>query len=302
MGKQDRPILVYGATGRQGRAVVQSLLSRGQAVRALVRDEARADSLSKAGVEIAVGDFTKPSTLEAATEGVDSVFLVLPLECSKDLAVAYGRTAIDAAKNAGVGHIVFSSGGPMPTEATRVALIESKRDVERYLLQSGIPNTLLRPAPFMDNFAAPWSATLIAQHGVVAQSMPADLKVSYIAVDDIGALAAEAFNHPELGGSAFNIGGPEALSGKQVAERFTRILGRPVSYQSVPLEEFEKETNAQMGAPWGTELAKLSRWFADNGGVAFEMGPVIERLPVRLTTLEEWISRIQWPVSSSHSP
>ncbi|HEU5129845.1 MAG TPA: NmrA family NAD(P)-binding protein, partial [Glycomyces sp.] len=121
MTRQDRTILVTGATGKQGGATARRLLAGGWTVRALVRDPqaAAARALAADGAETVVGDLDSPETLAAAAAGVHGVFAVPPTEYrlqerDGDLEYARGRRLVDAAAAAGAAHTVFTSIASVP--------------------------------------------------------------------------------------------------------------------------------------------------------------------------------------------
>lgn len=185
-------ILVYGANSAQGVPVVRRLLKAGYRVRVFVRDRSKAQSLFGRDVEIFTGTLEDKVSLDSANEGIDRVFLVLPLEYRFDVAVNQGRNAIDAARNAGVKLLVFNSSTNIPTAITDIAAFEIKRSVEDYIRQSTLPSIILRPPLYMDNLAAPWSMPSIVDRRIVAYPLPAEIKVSWISLDDTAALVVAA--------------------------------------------------------------------------------------------------------------
>jgi NAD(P)H dehydrogenase (quinone) len=288
-------ILVYGATGAQGQPIVQKLLQKNYRVRVFARDRDKARSLFPETVEIEIGTLEDRASLNRANQGVDRVFLVLPLEYRVDVAMNQGRQAIDAAREAGVRLLVFNTSTFIPPQVTDAAAFEIKRDLERYLKQSGVPSIVLRPTVYMDNFAAPWSLPNIVGQNVVAYPIPAELKVAWISLDDTAALGVAALERPELAGSAFDLGGAVALSGKEIAARFSQVLERSLTYQEIPIDGFEQGLNQAFGEPTGTEIAKIYRWRAAHPEAnSIDMSAVLQQLPIQLTTLEQWIRRGEW--------
>ena len=253
-------ILVYGANSAQGTPVVQQLLKDGYPVRVFVRDRDKAQSLFSERVEIATGTLEDQDSLKQANEGIDRVFLVLPLEYRFDVAIAQGYKAIDAAREAGVKLLVFNTSTFIPNQITDASAFEIKRNVEQYLHKSGVPSIILRPPIYMDNLAAPWAIASIVHHSVIAYPLPPNIKVSWISLNDAAAFAIAALKRPKLAGSTFDIGGPEALNGQEIAERFTKVLNRPFLYQQIPIDGFEQGLNQAFGEPTGTEIAKIYRW------------------------------------------
>jgi NAD(P)H dehydrogenase (quinone) len=298
MNSQPQKILVYGANGAQGSPVVKKLVQKGYQVRVLVRDRDKAQAVFPHSVEIVEGSLEDEDSLKLANEGIDRVSLVLPLEYRSTLAITKGSNAINAARDAGVQLLVFNTSTSIPQQITDAAAFEIKRNLENYLQASGVPSIILRPPVYMDNLAAPWSLPSIHQ-GVVAYPLPSHIKVSWISLDDTAALTVAALEHPELAGETFDIAGPEALNGQEIAEKFTKVLDRSFSYQEIPLDGFEQGLNQAFGEPTGTEITKIYRWRAnhpDEGEV--NVDAVLQKLPVNLTTFEQWLQMTDWNTSS----
>ena len=142
-------ILVTGATGNVGSTLIPNLIAMGATVRALVRDESKAQGLRDQGVEVVSGDLDKPETLEAAFSGVDKVFLITAPNPNQ---VTQARNAIAAAKRAGSPHIVRLSAGAFNTAAHSPSRVTSQHaEIDAELKASGLPYTLLKPHNFMQN-------------------------------------------------------------------------------------------------------------------------------------------------------
>ena len=138
---QSKLVLVTGATGKQGGAVVEALLTRGHQVRALTRNSASpaANRLRQQGVEIAVGDFTDHDSLVRAARGADVVYAMsTPYEQGAEQETAQGITITDAAKAAGVAHFIYSSVASA-NRATGISHFDGKYAVEKHLLAPGYP-------------------------------------------------------------------------------------------------------------------------------------------------------------------
>ncbi len=292
---KQKSVLVYGGTGVQGSPVVRRLLQQHFRVRVLVRNSCKAEALQQSGAEVAVGNLNDLASLKKASEGMDAVFLQLPLEFSSAV-TEYGCNAIDAAKTAGVSYVVFNTSVLVPDSNVNVKALDLKRKVEMYLQQSGLQYVILRPTFYMENLAAPWSAPAIVHQGTVAYPMTSEFKASWISVEDLGAFAVEALKRPELSGSVFNVGGSEALTGNEIAQQFAAVFGRAVNYYPIPLEQFEQQMNAAMGEPMGTEIAALYRWFVSQpqSPAVIDPQPVLQQLPVQITPLKDWIRSQNW--------
>lgn len=260
-------ILVTGATGMQGRPIVDALLARGFAVRALTR---QSDPGLPEGVEIAHGDLDDAGALRDAFAGVDRLVLLLPLVFDGAQVRRYVSNAIEAARGAGVELIVFDTSAPVPDAPVGVAAVDVKVEAQALLAASGLPVVTVRPTIYADNLAAPWTAPGIAQDRTIAYPLAADVPCAWITWEDAAACVAAAATNPSLAGRTFDVGGPEALDGAGLAAAFSRARGGEHAYAAVPLDAFEAGLNGALGAPVGTEIAALYRWLSGAGGVGVD--------------------------------
>lgn len=256
-------ILVTGATGLQGGATARELVRRGRDTAALVRnpDSDAARALAGLGVRLVTGDLDDEASLRAAMEGVHGVFSVQTFMTPKGLGgeVRQGRAVARAAKAAGVAHVVYSSVGGAERHSG-VPHFDSKRHIELYLEGMGVPTTVLRPSFFMDNFAAHGPQNVDGTL-VVQLALKPDTRVQFIAVDDIGYFAAQAFDHPgQYLGRAVELAGDE-LTATEVAEAFAARSGLPARFEEVPLDAVA----ANPYIPNAPEIALMFEWFQEHG-------------------------------------
>ncbi len=225
------PILVTGATGNVGTEVVKALLKAGQPVRAAVRDVAKAQGQFSEGVivEYIQFDFKKPTTFEPAFRDVKRLFLMRPPAISnarRDI-----LPAIQAAKRAGVEQIVFLS--LLGAENNKIV---PHHKIEKLLQQSGIAWTFLRCGFFMQNLDTSQRQDIRENNDLF---VPAGRgKTSFIDVRDIGAVAVLALTQNGHTNKAYDLTGSEALDYYQVAEIFTRVLGRQIAYSKPSVVRF----------------------------------------------------------------
>ncbi len=171
-GRADRTILVGGATGNQGGAVLRQLLAAGWQVRALSRTPSspKAQALAVRGVEVVAGDMNTVSSLVRALDGVYGVFSVQNfMDAGVEVEVQQGKNLADAAKQAGVSHLVYSSVGGAE-RSSGVAHFESKGAIERHIQGLGLPATILRPVLFMENFQAGFKPVMLSLLASVLRS------------------------------------------------------------------------------------------------------------------------------------
>ena len=251
-----RVILVSGATGQQGGSVARNLLERGFAVRALTRDteKAAAKELADLGAELVSGDLEDRASIERVLAGVYGVFSVQQFwEVGVEGEVRQGILLADAAKEAGVEHLVYSSVGSAHRE-TGIPHFDSKWEVEEHVRASGVPYTVLRPVFFMQNWEMMREPVL---GGTLPQPLDPDKPFQMIDAEDIGVFAARAFDDPESWiGREVDIAGDE-LTMPEIAGTFSRVIGRNVDYFQVPWDGFEEQM--------GEEYTIMYRWFNDYG-------------------------------------
>jgi uncharacterized protein YbjT (DUF2867 family) len=240
-------ILVTGATGKTGRALVQELVSMGVAVRAVVRDRAKAADIAAAGAEIAVADLSRAETLASILVGIDKAYLMTAADPQQ---VMLHSNFIRAAKQAGVRHIVrHSVRGADPDSPIKLGRWHAISQKE--LEDSGMVWTHLQPVYNMQNFLT-FAATIQSQGAFYAPMR--DGALSMVDARDVAAVAAttlvDDIHHRR---KTYLITGPEALTFAEAAEQLSAVLGKPVRYTDVSREDARKAL-LQRGMPeWYVE-------------------------------------------------
>lgn len=283
-------VLSYGATGAQGQPVAEQLLAKGHEVNVILRNPERAEGLRAKGAKVFQGDLGNAESLKAAHEGVDAVFLILPFSGGGN-PVEYAHNAINAAKDAGVKFVVFNVSGQTPDTPTGMPMMDYRIAVKTALQQSGIPNVILRPTAYMENLFGPWTLPRIKNNDEVAYPVSSHRPISWVAAEDVAKLVVAALERPELAGSVFNVGGPEGLTGERIAESFSKALGRKISYRAISPREFGNIMAQVMGPQAGEEITKAYEMSeaAPLEAMKIDMTDVLSKLPVKLTTLEQWV-------------
>ncbi len=280
----DRIIAVVGATGQQGGAVVRRLLADGWKVRGLSRDPAKvaARDLATLGVEIVAGDMEQRGQLDAAFKGAYGVFSVqnywLPM-VGFEGEVRQGKNVADAAKAAGVKHLVYSSVGAAQRGMGQKHF-ESKWIIEQYIQSLDVPYTILRPVAFMENYNG-------ARAQILAGTLPGrgirpEKATQIVAVQDIAFFAALAFKDPRRYlGRTIELAGDE-LTDAQVAQVFSKVIGRPVQV-APPMRR----------AGQSDEEAKASFNFFNGEAYAADI-PALRKIHPGLLTLEQYLRQNGW--------
>ena len=235
-------ILITGATGKVGSALLDNLGNADIDLRALAHDESEAHALGERGVETVPGDFLEPETLGPALEGASAVFLLTPIHPQQ---VHQATNVIQAAKVSGSDpHVVRLSVHQASHDApTRIS--RQHAEIEDRLVSSGLPYTLLRPQSFMQNTLM--SAPTIASQGKIFQPMK-DGRLGMIDARDIGEVAAKVLTEEGHEGKTFTLTGPAAISFYDVAEVLGEVLGKEVTYVPIPQEK-AKEAMVGRGIP-----------------------------------------------------
>ena len=232
-------ILVTGATGKVGSEAVRALREHEAPVRALVRDENRAQGLAQAGAELVIGDFDVPTTIAAAVDGVTTVLLISPGGApGQELGV------VDAAARAGVKHVVKLTS--KASADSPIARTRGHAQVEQHLIASGLPHTLLRSNAFMQNtfFLAP---EIAATNGFASSAGAG--RIGMVDAGDVAAVAAVVAAHPaDHAGRTYWLSGPELITYAQIAVVLSQRLGRTVTFRASSREEDEAAL-VRMGLP-----------------------------------------------------
>jgi uncharacterized protein YbjT (DUF2867 family) len=281
----DKIIAVTGAAGQQGGAVARHLLAKGWKVRALTRDTGKpaAQALAAAGAELVAADNDDRASLEQALQGAYGVFSVqnywLP-NVGKEGEVRQGKHVADAAKAAGLQHLVYSSVGAAHRGEGQ-GHFESKWDIEQYLHTLGVPYTILRPVAFMENYF--WQRAGITNGTFSGWGLRPDKGLQLIAVADVAVFAGMAFANPgEFLGKTIELAGDE-LTEAEIAAALTHVIGRPVAV-------------AQRSAPEGgqpsPEQLAMFRFFNGRGYDADI--PALRQQHAGLRTFVQWLRETGW--------
>jgi uncharacterized protein YbjT (DUF2867 family) len=283
----SRPILVAGASGRQGGSVVRHLLERQLTVRALVRDPQsdRAKALARRGIEIAQGDMDDLASLEKAMAGAGGVYSVqdyFTVGAARE--VQEGKNMADAALGAAVDQFVFSSVGGAERNSG-IPHFETKWEIENHIRKLGLPATMIRPAGFMENYFIPQLEKQLVK-GRLFNPVRASRPLQTIASDDIGKFISLAFAQPDrFIGLELEIAGSE-LTSPETADVFSRVLGRRVKAHHLPVPL----VRVSMGKEW----YQMFTWLNKSGFQADIPALRRDYPDVPLTSLEEWLRREGW--------
>jgi uncharacterized protein YbjT (DUF2867 family) len=229
-------ILVTGATGLSGSAVIREFAAQQAPVRALVRNRAKAHTFEKLpNVEVVEGDMLRPETLGTAFRDVDRVLMI---SSAREWMVQTQCTFIDAAREAGVRHIVKWSGkeSGIGFNPNHFRSTWEHEHIEDYLENSGLAWTHLRPSQFMQFYLPPAPTAVDVTKKRLLLPME-NARLSPVAIEDIAKVAFALLHSEGHESKSYDMTGPEALTMTEVVERISQEVGEPFRYVNITLEE-----------------------------------------------------------------
>ena len=287
MVANKRKILVTGATGQQGGALARLLLQKKYEVYALIRstksESPKAQNLRNQGAKLVEADLDKPDSLEQATNGIDSVFLMGTwVEVGTEGETRRGKMMVDIAKEKKIEHIVYSS-VVNADKNTGIPHFESKYKVEQHIKNSGIPYTIIGPTFFMDNLLSYSLAGL--QQGQVALPLSPSRILQQSAVENIAEFSALALERRNsFIGKRIDIASDE-ITGEQAAKVLSNELGHKIRYEQVPMEQIRQASE---------DLAVMFEWF-ERIGTGVDVAALHKQYPeVNWLTFKDWVKSQNW--------
>jgi uncharacterized protein YbjT (DUF2867 family) len=278
-------ILITGAAGKTGRALIRALTPRGEPLRALARRPEQAQTLAALGVaEVVVGDLLDGPAVRRAMRGVRAVYHLAPNVSPHETVI--GENVIAAARAAGVERFVFHS--VLHPQVEDMPHHWQKMRVEEMLFASRLPFTILQPTAYMQNLLAYWQR--ICEAGVYAVPYPPETRLSLVDLEDVAQAAAIVLTEPGWLGATLELVGTPPLSQTEVAEALSRHLKRPVSAAAVPLEMWEQNARSSgMGEYQRTALLQMFRYYAQHGliGNSTVLKWLLQREPASLDAFIE---------------
>ena len=256
-------ILITGASGSVGKAVLQEAIRQQSKVRAMYRSMAEAVK-APSGCEPVLADYSDKPSLRKALDGVTSVYIV----CSPiPQLVELESNMLDACKEAGVKHVVLNSA--MGAGDYGKSFPSWHRKVEDKLKTTGMSYTILRPNGFLQNIVT-YNAPSIRAQGAFYGAM-GKARTSYVDVRDIAAVAAKALRSSEHDGKTYELNGPEALTYAEVAERISRHAEIAARYVDIPAAEQRKAMMDQGMPEWqAAALLELQEYYTGGRGGAMD--------------------------------
>lgn len=254
-------ILVTGAAGKTGQAVLQALLAKGETVRALVHRPEQVPLVTSLGVQDAViGAMRNLHDMERASDRIRVVYHICPNVSPDEESI--GQTVIAAAQSARVEHFVFHSVLHPQTEG--MPHHWKKLRVEEQLIQSGLPYTILQPAVYMQNILNHWET--ICDQGIYPVPYSEETRLSFVDLLDVAQAAAIVMTEPGHRDAIYELVGTQGLSQSNIAEILSQGLDRTVKIKVIPLSEWEVQARARGLGEYQIEaLSRMFRFYEQYG-------------------------------------
>ena len=233
LGEVDM-ILITGAGGKTGRAVLKALVSKGLAARVLAHTADQAQDLIALGAREALfGDIRDAALQKKAVAGIQKIYHICPNVSPDEYSI--GQAIIAAADAAGIAHFVYHS--VLHPQIEAMPHHWQKMRVEETLFASGLPFTILQPCAYMQNILSGWQEML--QTGVYSVPYSVDSRISVVDLRDVGEAAATVLLETGYENTILECGGPQLLSQKEVADVITTVTGIPVRAEKLDPRTWE---------------------------------------------------------------
>jgi NAD(P)H dehydrogenase (quinone) len=279
-------ILVTGAGGKTGKAVVKALVARGATVRAFVRSLAHEAALRARSVnEVVAGEMDDAHALSQAVRGADAIYHICPNVSPHE--VVFAKALITAATNLGVSRFVYHS--VLHPQIEAMPHHWNKLRVEEMLFGSGLDTTILQPTAYMQNSFGEWDR--MKREGIYRVPYPVETRLSLVDLDDVAEAAATVLMNSGHSGATYELVGTRPLSQTEIAEIFGQALKKPVRAEAESIEAWEQRArDAGMDGYTRETLIKMFRAYAGEGlkGNTNVLGWLLGRPP---TTLAAFAAR-----------
>jgi len=227
-------ILVTGAGGKTGKAIVAALLARGAPVRAFVRCAAHEAALTAMGArEVFTGAMDDPNALSLAVKGTEAIYHICPNVNPNE--VSFATALIDSAISANVSRLVYHS--VLHPQIEAMPHHWNKLRVEEILFSTALDVTVLQPAAYMQNILAEWDR--LTGTGVYRVPYPIETKLSLVDLEDVAEAAATVLTSAGHTGATYELVGTSPISQVEIAETFARALNRSVHAEAEDVESWD---------------------------------------------------------------
>ena len=280
-------ILITGAGGKTGRAVLKALVARGASVRAFVRNPAHESVLKTIGAhDVVVGAMDDPQALARATDGIEAIYHICPNVSPHEM--PFATALVEAATGSSVSRFVYHS--VLHPQIEAMPHHWNKLRVEETLFGSGLDITILQPTAYMQNSLAEWDR--MVGDGIYRVPYPIDTRLSLVDLEDVAEAAATVLTSTNHSGATYELVGTPPLSQIEIAEAFGRALKKPVRAETEAVESWDARARSTGMEDHAREtLIKMFRAYARDGlkGSPNVLGWLLGRPPA---SFENFVARI----------
>ena len=303
MSAEIKKVVVLGASADQGVPLVAALRKAGMTPTAAARRMEAMATTPFPDTPTVFADITDQASLKKAFEGQDALAMHLPFEHNREKAASFGRNIAAAAKAAGLKKIVFNTSCYIADHDLGVTAHDGRRDIQKAIRDSGVNHVFIEPVVFMNNMIAPWCKPSIVNHGMFAYPASNTLKISFISLGDVGAVMAAALQTHAVDGQNIAIGGPEALTGYDIAKTLSKVSGRDIKFNSLSPTEFAENISELVTGsrvvPKGSVYNGMALFYTfyneqPVSPLAVDPDSFLKKLPVNLTSFADWASQQNW--------
>ena len=227
----------------------------------------------------------------------------LPFVFDKEIAKTWGENITRSGYDAGIKKIVFNTSCYVAPDDNGLAAHDGRRAIEKAMEESGMEYVVIRSMVFMDNLTRFWSKPSITNNNTFAYPCSPELKISWVCLEDVAKFMVASLSSSSMKADKIYVGGPEILLGKEVAERFSRALGREIIFKSLEPQNF---AGAMSKLVTGSEvyedqsiyggMAAFYSWYNQQNPspLAVDMNPLYKSLNLKPTYFEDWIKSHNW--------
>jgi NAD(P)H dehydrogenase (quinone) len=284
-------ILVTGAGGKTGKAVIKALLARGAVVRGFVRSAAHEPLLKAIGAsEVVVGAMDDADALSRAVRGADAIYHICPNVNPDE--IAFAKVLVAAGTGSGTSRLVYHS--VLHPQIEEMPHHWNKLRVEEMLFNSGLDITILQPAAYMQNSLAQWGA--IKRDGIYRVPYPVETRLSLVDLDDVAEAAALVLTNTGHSNATYELVGTPPLSQIELAEAFGRVLKTGIRAEAETIESWDhRARDAGIDGYQREALIKMFRAYARDGlkGNSNVLSWLLGRPPTSLAAFAARIAALQ---------
>lgn len=298
-----KSVVVFGATGTQGRPQVRELVAQGYKARAVSRKAALLDHPDFDGAEKVVADYDDIASIESAVQGVEAIFYQAQSMGDAERVVRQTEVVRKAAEKAGVRIIVVNSSMKVPAEPAEQYTFDGVIAMENAMRDGPIPVIVFRPTLFMSNLHGDWIKNNLRK-GLYRYCHKPDLAADWICLEDVAQFMVAALDRPELTGRKIPIGGPNRLRTLEVVDLVGEAMGKTMTFEQITPRQFGEE----FWELWGPSTGLTHEEFVDRFDTFYQMNNDHPGQPfqadvkaaqqlfptVKLTDMRNWASRQDW--------